>query len=366
MSRPALIDKLMQAGEWLLKPGLVPVDDVTIKRNQTVVYVALDALIRQGGGLAVGQDKRIYVDFSLMPTDAFEDLLKSIRVPIWLTKNLTIYVATTGSNTLDEGRGLTEDKPFATLRAALDYVSDTYNLSRYNITIKLAAGDYGRSAITLPSYTASTGEIYIQGAASSAPESTKIGHVNLNYSNNYHLIDLTCKPADINVATAGVAPSAGFIYLQNTVIDISETTVSNNANLMGISTSLTGTAYINATNGDVPNGVKIKVADTFSSPNIILSSAGGNILAYADVKVEGTATLGSCFASARQLGKIQFLKSASSNPGRAPVVKLADGASVTGKRYTATLNGIIDIGGGGPDFFPGTVPGTTSTGGQYE
>ena len=59
MSRPALIDKLMQAGSWLLKPGLVPIDDVTIKRNQTAVYVALDALIRQGGGLAVGQDKRI-------------------------------------------------------------------------------------------------------------------------------------------------------------------------------------------------------------------------------------------------------------------------------------------------------------------
>ena len=30
MSRPALIDKLCQAGKWLFKPDLVPVDDVTL------------------------------------------------------------------------------------------------------------------------------------------------------------------------------------------------------------------------------------------------------------------------------------------------------------------------------------------------
>ena len=143
MSRPALLDKLFQAEKWLLKPGLVPIDDVTIKRNQTVVYVALDALIRQGGGLAVGQDKRIYVDFSLMPTDAFEELLKSIRVPIWVEGSKSFYVnQVTGSDTLDAGRGESVGKPFKTIQACLDYVTSNYNLNSHNIGIRIYPGVY--------------------------------------------------------------------------------------------------------------------------------------------------------------------------------------------------------------------------------
>lgn len=41
------------------------------------------------------------------------------------------------------------------------------------------------------------------------------------------------------------------------------------------------------------------------------------------------------------------------------------GNAVTGTRYSATLNGVIDTNGGGASFFPGTVAGTTATGGQY-
>jgi len=63
MSRPALIDKLCQAGKWLFKPELIPVDDVTVKRGSTAISVAIDALVRSGGGLAVdAKTGRLYVD----------------------------------------------------------------------------------------------------------------------------------------------------------------------------------------------------------------------------------------------------------------------------------------------------------------
>ena len=39
--------------------------------------------------------------------------------------------------------------------------------------------------------------------------------------------------------------------------------------------------------------------------------------------------------------------------------------TVTGKRYNATLNGVINSNGGGANYFPGDVAGTTATGGQY-
>lgn len=350
------------------KPGLVQIGDglgITPEGLLSVLIASTSqaGLVKPRYGLKIGKDGSLDVDFGDMPTDKFEELLKSIRVPIWLAKPLTVYVATTGSDTLDDGRGLTEDKPFATLQAALNYVSDTYNLSRYNVTVRLAEGDYGRKTVSLPSYTASTGEIYIQGADANDKEKTKIGRVNLNYSHTYHLVDLTCKPEGSNVTTSGVAPSAGFVYLQNVMVDISETVMSGNANIIGLSSTLTGTIYINATAEGVPNGVALKVSEA-CPPSVLLNTSGGQIIAYADIKVIGSTTL-STFALARQLGKIQFLRSSSPNPGRNPVVTVADGGQVTGTRYVASLNGIIDTSGQGAEFFPGTTAGRTETGGQY-
>jgi hypothetical protein len=39
--------------------------------------------------------------------------------------------------------------------------------------------------------------------------------------------------------------------------------------------------------------------------------------------------------------------------------------AATGKRYSAILNGVINTSGGGASFIPGSVAGTTATGGQY-
>lgn len=39
--------------------------------------------------------------------------------------------------------------------------------------------------------------------------------------------------------------------------------------------------------------------------------------------------------------------------------------TVTGSRYSAILNGVINTNGGGATFFPGTIAGSTATGGQY-
>ena len=40
-------------------------------------------------------------------------------------------------------------------------------------------------------------------------------------------------------------------------------------------------------------------------------------------------------------------------------------ATVTGKRYDINANGVCNTGGGGASFIPGSVAGTTATGGQY-
>jgi hypothetical protein len=48
-----------------------------------------------------------------------------------------------------------------------------------------------------------------------------------------------------------------------------------------------------------------------------------------------------------------------------PGVTYSVSGSVTGVRYSATLNGTIFTNGGGASYFPGGAAGSTSTGGQY-
>jgi hypothetical protein len=45
---------------------------------------------------------------------------------------------------------------------------------------------------------------------------------------------------------------------------------------------------------------------------------------------------------------------------------MAFSGSATGPRYVAILNGVINVAGGGANFFPGNSAGSVSTGGQYQ
>ncbi len=44
---------------------------------------------------------------------------------------------------------------------------------------------------------------------------------------------------------------------------------------------------------------------------------------------------------------------------------LTGGANVTGSRFTVQFNSFINTNGGGLNYFPGTTPGTVTTGSQY-
>ena len=396
MSRPALIDKLCQAGKWLLKPELIPVDGTTLKRGGTDISVAAEALARSGGGLAVdAKTGRLYVDFSLvpddqmqaivlamvqeggglavdgkgklyvdfgsMPTEKFEKMLKSIRVPVWLSRNTTIYVSPVGSNSLDEGRGLTPEKPFASIKAAVDYVSTTYNLYNYKVTISVAPGDYGRMVINLPSYATTTGEIVIAGQSGN-PDDVVCGRFLLEYASTYSIYHLTAHPNDITAGTSGaVESSAGTINLYNIKLRLRDVSIGSGA-LWGIYARSSGFVRIWATQSlDQPNGVAFDCNGAIITGLILVNSA--KVEFAADLTVLGDGTLSSGTVRAQQGGSIARSLSTYVNPGRRPNV-VTEGI-VTGQRYHAMLNGIISVANAGPAFWPGSSEGTTATGGQY-
>lgn len=196
MSRPALIEKLMQAGKWLFKPDLIPVDGTTLKRGAADISVAAEAFVRsggglavdaktgrlyvdfslvpddqmqaivlamvqQGGGLAVDRAGKLYVDFASMPTEKFEAMLKSIRVPVWIDSTKYFYVdRESGSDILIDGIGETPTKPFKTIQACLNYVTSNYNMNSNSAGIRILPGTYNEK-IKLGDFSRTTGYIAI-------------------------------------------------------------------------------------------------------------------------------------------------------------------------------------------------------------
>ena len=415
MSRPALIDKLMQARKWLFRPELIPlpglvktggglaVDTETGKlyvdfslmsddqiRNIVLAMVqdggglAVDqtgklyvdfalvpdeqmraivlAMVQEGGGLAVDQTGKLYVDFASMPTDKFEAMLKSIRVPIWLTKSLTVYVAPTGSDTLDDGRGLTPDKPFASIQAAVNYVSTTYNLYKYNATISVAPGNYGRDHILLPSYTTSTGKLIIKGSGAARTD-VICGRFVLTYASAYEIHNLTVYQKDVTAGAVGsIDVSAGQIDIFNVQINFSGIG-QGMGQLWGIFVHDSGVVRVWSTaSQDTPNGLVLNVAGA-SPYGIIMCNNGGAFNFAADVTVTGGGSWQDAAVRAQSVSIIASTLSALPNPGRRPTV-IIDGV-FTGKRYAVALNGIVGVAGAGPDFWPGDTEGNVSSGGQY-
>lgn len=270
---------------------------------------------------------------------------------------------TTGSDVLDDGRGESADKPFATLQAAINYVAANYNLNTYDATIHIDEGYSSTSDIELQSFSTVSGSITITGPDQDHPEYVSIGHVVLNASSSYMLKDLTVKPSNANSFWQGVYATNGRIDLRNVVIDISDTQVSSGS-LYAMYTEKNGVIRVYAVNSlDIKCGVIIKVSENIVSTSLtMLGSAGGEIQFSADIEIQGNAAVTQT-VMANNLGLISRTQSVYINPGRLPVVTAT--GTITGKRFACSRNGIISVGGGGEEFFPGTIAGTTITGGQY-
>ena len=112
------------------------------------------------GGLGTDSSGNLMVDFSQMPTDKFEDLLKSLKMLIPLSANMDLYVNTNHSDaddTIIDGRG-TQNLPFKTIQAAVNFVTRNYSVGSYTVTIYIASGTYNEE-VALPTYSRTSGNI---------------------------------------------------------------------------------------------------------------------------------------------------------------------------------------------------------------
>ena len=387
MSRPALIDKLMQAGKWLFKPELIPLPNLvktggglTVDTGTGKLYVDFSlvpddqmqaivlAMVQTGGGLAVDKTGKLYVDFASMPTDKFEAMLKSIRVPIWLTKNKNFYVnGESGSDTLDAGRGESTSKPFKTIQACIDYVTSNYNLNRYSIGIRIYPGIYNEQ-LKLGDFSRTTGYITLiaheedYGVTISQNNATTISAS----GGLWYLRGLVLKNA-VTAVDDGVAhfcsilsASAGTIHLEGCDILQEYTGAAPTNGSMYLRTlAAYGTSAViqfDAT-ARARNHLRFYKGDA-TSMDILFAERGGSIQCiasnnsrdYVSIHCEGEANNFLYLSSSRfyNIGGAKYL---------AQFVVDAE-KTVTGRRYLLQNSSICSVAYQGMEFFPGDTAGT--------
>gem|GEM_PF-6248070 len=300
-----------------------------------------------GDGLAVEATGRVSVDFSQMPTDKFEAMLRQLRLPIWLTRITNFYVnADTGN---DSNNGLTWGTAFKTLQRAIDYVTDNFNISLYRAQIYLAPGIY--EPATLKPYATAGGIIRIYG---DTPQNTKIKSVDgicLNTGVNcgtYHIYNLTLE------CTSAVAAGIHTCMFANrgAIISLINVTLIHNTIVTGPSHSC-----LRASGGEITISTDCHFILNGPSTGTTRAvcwdcfGAGSGIFMGSNTTINGTGAY-VCFV--RQLGQVR----------RVAVSSVITG-DFEGGRFLVENIGLIATAGGGPNFFPGTTAGVERTGGVF-
>lgn len=249
-----------------------------------------------------------------------------------LTANLSYFVASTGSDTLNTG--LSVGSPFLTIQKALD-VAAAQDLGLFSITINVAAGTY-TGQITLKSFVGA-GTIAILGSGASTCT-----------------ISVTSGFCVLGAAIIGQYSLNGFKLVTNTAgftavqVQGSPTRLA----LSNIEFGASGAAHIFSS---VDAFCVVNTSTTISgNANIHWYCTTGGVIFDAGhtITLTGTPVFAQAFAFVQSHGRIAV--NANTFVGTA-----------TGIRYYADTLGLIDTQGGGANYLPGNVAGSTATGAVY-
>lgn len=296
--------------------------------GQIVSLTGTDIANTPAGGIAA-----ITVQGAINELDTEKAAVTAVREK--LTADRTYYVRTDGS---DSNNGLTNNAggAFLTIQKAVDVISGTLDIGTQIVTIQVGAGTY--TAATTLKQCVGAGEVIIVGD------------------------EVT--PANVLISVTGATPFR-VLSLMTTLY-----------RLRGMKLTATGAA--NLIVGDGPSKVVFRnldfgscaAAQIIAQLGAVIDAEGGYTISGGapqhvrsvagvfripdtpTITLTGTPAFSSAFASSERTGVIICLGATFSG-------------SATGPRYSATLNGVIAVGGAGATYFPGNAAGSVATGGQY-
>lgn len=250
-----------------------------------------------------------------------------------LLANTDLYVNTATGN--DSNNGLSLATPKKTIGAAVLAAWSFTPSSTFGVTIHVAAGTYTEN-VTIPIFAGPNLTID-GGVASTVLVSTSTVSAFLAQGPN------TVTVKNLTVQTGGSNVN-GFSAVSGATL-ITTNTISN---------AISGSIWAAASGANVSPGTHT-ISGNFGSA--LFAQAGGSINPpTVNYTFSTTVSCTTAFAWAFLTGVINM-------PISAPVTFTNPG-NLTGKKYQADANGVIYQTGLGVNYFPGTVAGTTSTGGQ--
>lgn len=341
-----------------------PTPPLADKSTQIATTAWVKNILPSTNGFKVNSDGTVSVDFSSMSQTDKDALFKELKLPIWLTGNTNFYVnGTTGSDTLDDGRGLTADKPFKTIQACVNYVTSTYNLVNYNAVINVAAGTYSvGNLLTLGGYNSTTGMITIRGAGSGSTILTYSGlgtALRVLGGSTWRFIDISfvhnIQQRSTSISCFSVSSnstlflSGGCNFTVNNTAPASGTPAIYLFNVAsGCNLTIDGSLNIGVVS-PVTDNSRLHVFQIAGDFYINKASTAYTLDIQTPANMPGTRTL---IMQQRGFGTI-------TGAGQYPWPIIT--GNVTGKRYEITGGSAFDSGGLGTEILPGTVAGTVET-----
>ena len=276
----------------------------------------------------------------------------SVRFPLTggrekLAADRTYYVRTDGSNA-NNGLANTAAGAWATLQYAYDYIAGNIDFGGKSVTIKVADGTYTAGLIVAGPWTGG-GTLVVEGnVAAKANCSIEVA----TGSSPFYI--LATLPGQLGIKgfrlKSTYATSVALVNHSGR-----GTIVLSNLELAGASTTgYSGMIHAGEDGGRII--VASDIAITGSAAAFIVAVSGGRIQFYGQtIPLTGTLNFSWAFALSTGLSEI--------TAGGA-TFNVA-GATVTGTRYSVSNNAIINTGGGGANYFPGSIAGGASAGGIY-
>lgn len=252
-----------------------------------------------------------------------------------LSSNRTYYVRTDGSDS-NNGLANTSGGAFLTIQKCIDVVCSTLDINAgVVVTCQVADGTY--TGANVMKQLIGAGRFVIQGN-SGTPDNVIISVTSGDcFQNVIGGAELTVKDMKLTTTTSGsclIAANSSYIKHSN----INFGSCANN--------HCYGIYY-----GRVEAVGNYKISGS-AQAHEIANRLGSVVVASRTITITGTPSFSSSYSSVSTLGYILNYSSTFSG-------------SAAGKRYSATLNGVIDVLGASSTYLPGDVSGTTATGGQY-
>lgn len=261
-----------------------------------------------------------------------------------LSANLILWVRTDGNDNND-GSANTAGAAMATIQGAYDRATRLYDTAGFSITIKL--GNIGAYlGATLAGFS---GTIIVEGDLANPQNYTIIGQATTDTCIVASTNSLTLRGLTFNPPLLLGGPSNCVFARSGSVVNL------RNVNFKP--------AYYLAAHSHI--GIEAG-ASVYTFGSIGIQTAGGD--SFINVSAGGSYQGG--FA-----GDPTTITVSNAPAWNTAFCRVVNGAasfgattisgSATGKRYDASLNGVINTFGGGANFLPGNAAGTTASGGQY-